>query len=132
MEEIARGFAGEVGDLIEYRRQIVRIEQSDNEVTVHYIDPDHPDNVMTRTADWCVCNIPLSILSQIPVDASPKLRQAIAAVPYGSSVKTDLSSADASGNRMKVFLGVLLILICPSQPFPTLPTIISVMDQVFC
>ena len=90
MEEIARGFAGEVGDLIEYRRQIVRIEQSDNEVTVHYIDPDHPDNVMTRTADWCVCNIPLSILSQIPVDASPKLRQAIAAVPYGSSVKTGL------------------------------------------
>lgn len=90
MEQIARGFAGEVGDLIEYRRQVVRIEQSDNEVTVHYIDPDRPGNVMTRKADWCVCTIPLSILSQIPVDVSPKMRQAIAAVPYGTSVKTGL------------------------------------------
>lgn len=90
MEEIARGFAGEVGDLIEYGRKIVRIEQSDNEVTVHYIDPDHPDDVMTRTADWCVCTIPLSVLSQIPVDVSPAMREAIAAVPYASSVKTGL------------------------------------------
>lgn len=90
MEQIARGFADEVGDLIEYRRQVVRIEQSDNEVTVHYIDPDYPEDIMTRTADWCVCNIPLSILSQIPVDVSPKKRQAIAAIPYGSSIKTGL------------------------------------------
>nr|WP_298376690.1 flavin monoamine oxidase family protein [uncultured Halomonas sp.] len=90
MEEIARGFAKEVGDMIEYRRKVTRIEQSDSGVTVHYIDPDHPNNVMTRTADWCVCNIPLSILSQIPVDATPAMRQAIAAVPYASSTKTGL------------------------------------------
>lgn len=90
MEEIAKGFAGEVGDLIEYNRKVVRIEQAEDSVTVHYIDPENPDNVMTRTADWCVCNIPLSILSQIPVDASPAMRQAIAAVPYGSSTKTGL------------------------------------------
>lgn len=90
MDQIARGFTNEVGDMIEYHLQVVRIEQSDSEVTVHYIDRDRPDEVMTRTADWCVCTIPLSVLSQIPVEASPKLRQAIAAVPYGSSVKTGL------------------------------------------
>lgn len=90
MEQIARGFAGEVGDLIKYRKQVVRIKQSDTEVTVNYIDPDHPDDVMTLTADWCVCTIPLSVLSQIPVEASPALLQAIAAIPYGSSVKTGL------------------------------------------
>lgn len=90
MEQIAKGFAKEVGDLIKYRRQVVRIEQSDTNVTVHYIDPDKPDEVKTQTADWCVCNIPLSVLSQIPVQASPALLQAIAAVPYGSSTKTGL------------------------------------------
>lgn len=43
-----------------------------------------------RILDRCVCNISLSILSQIPVDASPAPRQAIAAVPYGTSVKAGL------------------------------------------
>ena len=90
MEQIARGFANQVGDIIDYRCQVTRIEQSDDKVTVHYIDPDHPDEVKTRSADWCVCNIPLSVLSQIEVDASPAMLQAIAAVPYGSSTKTGL------------------------------------------
>src|SRR5699024_5666925 len=90
MEQIARGFAGEVGDMIEYRRKVVGIEQSDDAVAVHYIDADNPQDVMTRQADWCVCTIPLSILSQLDVAASKEMKQAIAAVHYGSSVKTGL------------------------------------------
>ncbi|XOT97073.1 flavin monoamine oxidase family protein, partial [Alcaligenes pakistanensis] len=44
----------------------------------------------TETADWCVCTIPLSILSQIDVDASKEMHAAIDAVPYAPSVKIGL------------------------------------------
>jgi monoamine oxidase len=41
-------------------------------------------------ADWCVCTIPLSILSQIPVKVGAAMREAIGAVPYASAVKIGL------------------------------------------
>ena len=41
-------------------------------------------------ADWCVCTIPLSILSQIDIQLGEPMKQAIAAVPYGASFKTGL------------------------------------------
>ena len=41
-------------------------------------------------ADWCVCTIPLSILSQIPIDVGARMKAAIDAVPYVSAVKIGL------------------------------------------
>ena len=41
-------------------------------------------------ADWCVCTIPLSVLSQIPIDVGARMKAAIDAVPYASSVKVGL------------------------------------------
>ena len=45
---------------------------------------------MQAKADWCVCTIPLSILSQLPVDVGARMKAAIDAVPYASSVKIGL------------------------------------------
>ena len=41
-------------------------------------------------ADWCVCTIPLSILSQIPIDVGARMKAAIDAVPYLSAIKIGL------------------------------------------
>ena len=41
-------------------------------------------------ADWCVCTLPLSILSQLPLDVSAPMKAAIDAVPYASAVKIGL------------------------------------------
>ena len=49
-----------------------------------------PATPQMAKADWCVCTIPLSILSQIPIDVGPRMKAAIDAVPYASSVKIGL------------------------------------------
>ena len=41
-------------------------------------------------ADWCVCTIPLTILSQIQINVSAPMKAAIGAVPYASAVKFGL------------------------------------------
>ena len=43
-----------------------------------------------ETADWCVCTLPLSILSRIPLDVGPRMQAAIDAVPYSSATKIGL------------------------------------------
>ena len=49
-----------------------------------------PATPQMAKADWCVCTIPLSILSQIQIDVGPRMKAAIDAVPYASSVKIGL------------------------------------------
>jgi monoamine oxidase len=41
-------------------------------------------------ADWCVCTIPLSILSQLDLSASAPMAAAINAVPYVPATKVGL------------------------------------------
>src|SRR6202012_3992153 len=59
-------------------------------VTVYYEDANKSGTVVKEKADWCVCTIPLSILSQIDVAVGAPMKAAIAAVPYASSVKIGL------------------------------------------
>jgi monoamine oxidase len=90
MDMIGKAFAREVGDLITYDAKVIRIEQNDRGVSVSYVNSRTPDAPQLATADWCVCTIPLSILSQIPVDVGSPMKAAIDAVPYASSVKIGL------------------------------------------
>jgi len=90
MDAIGKAFAREVGDLIRLNAKVVRIQQSDAKVTVSWEDAKSPGAVTQETADWCICTIPLPILAQIPLDAGPKLKAAISAVPYAASVKIGL------------------------------------------
>src|SRR4051812_32368714 len=41
-------------------------------------------------ADWCLCTIPLSILSQIDMNVGSPMQNAINAVPYSPGVKVGL------------------------------------------
>ncbi len=90
MDMIGKAFAREIGDLIRYEAKVTRIAQDDGGVTVTYEDAKAPAVAQTARADWCVCTIPLSILSQIPISAGPRLKAAIEAVPYASAVKIGL------------------------------------------
>jgi monoamine oxidase len=90
VDMIAKAFARELGDLIHYNAKVTRIHQDDHVVTVTYEDPNRPGSLKQATADWCVCTIPLAILSQIELAVGPAMQAAINAVPYTSSVKVGL------------------------------------------
>jgi monoamine oxidase len=90
MDMIGKAFAREVGDLIQYDAKVTRIQQTDAGVTVSYVNAKAPAAPQMAKADWCVCTIPLSILSQIQIDVGPRMKAAIDAVPYASSVKIGL------------------------------------------
>ena len=65
MDMIGKAFARELGDIIRYDAKVTRIQQDDGGVTVTYTDLKAPAAPQQLTADWCVCTIPLSILSQL-------------------------------------------------------------------
>ncbi|BCH24408.1 flavin monoamine oxidase [Mesorhizobium sp. L-8-10] len=90
IDMIGKAFAREVGDLIQYGAKVTRIAQDDKGVTVTYEETRNPGSTKQASADWCVCTIPLSILSQIEINVSAPMQAAIEAVPYVSSVKVGL------------------------------------------
>ena len=58
-----------MGDLIRYNSKVVGIDQDDRGVTVVVRDSRRSDAQPEQArADWCVCTIPLSILSQIDIN----------------------------------------------------------------
>jgi monoamine oxidase len=90
MDMLAQAMARDLGSAIRYNAKVTRIAQNDKGVTVDYVDALKPGATLQARADWCVCTIPLSILSQIEVQAGSAMQNAIAAVPYGSSMKVGL------------------------------------------
>ena len=90
MDTIGKAFAKELDGIIRCNVKVTKIEQSGRGVTVTFVDTTRSSIVETATADWCVCTIPLSILSQLPLDVSPAMKAAIDAVPYAGSVKIGL------------------------------------------
>lgn len=90
MDMIGKAFAAQLGGLIRYNSKVTRIQQGESGVTVTYEDARSPGAPLQAKADWCVCTIPLTVLSQIPIDVGAKLQAAIEAVPYASSVKVGL------------------------------------------
>jgi monoamine oxidase len=90
MDMIGKAFAKEVGDVIRYDAKVTGIRQDDHGVTVTFTDLKTPAAPQQAKADWCVCTIPLSILSQLPVDVGARMKAAINAVPYSASVKIGL------------------------------------------
>jgi monoamine oxidase len=90
MDMIGKAFAREVGDIIRYDAKVTRIQQDSGGVTVTYTDLKAPAAPQQLKADWCVCTIPLSILSQLAIDVGDRMKAAIDAVPYAASVKIGL------------------------------------------
>jgi monoamine oxidase len=90
MGMIGRAFGREVGDLIRYNAKVLGIKQDDRGVTVTYQDTKTGGAPQQAQAQWCVCTIPASILSQIPMTVGAPMKNAIDSLYYDSSVKVGL------------------------------------------
>jgi monoamine oxidase len=91
MDAIGKAFVREIGgNVIRYNAKVTGIAQDGHGVTVTYEDTTTPGAPRQAKADWCVCTIPLSILSQIPIQVSAAKAAAISAVPYMASSKIGL------------------------------------------
>jgi monoamine oxidase len=90
MGRVGEAFGRELGPLIRYNAKVLDIRQDGRGVTATYVDSASPGPRMTATADWCVCTIPLSVLSQIAMNVGSPMASAIAAVPYASAIKVGL------------------------------------------
>lgn len=90
MDRIAMALYKEVATSVQFGAKVTRIDQNDKGVTVTYVDAQHGGASQTASAAWCVCTIPLSILSKIEMKVNPKMIAAIQAPAYASSVKIGL------------------------------------------
>ena len=90
MDMIARAMAANLGDLVSYNKKITSISQDENGVSVTYEDRANGGAEATTTADYCVCTIPFSVLSQIDHDFSGPLSDVIDTMSYATSIKVGL------------------------------------------
>ncbi|WP_245587224.1 flavin monoamine oxidase family protein [Comamonas composti] len=90
MDMLAQAMARDLGPLIQYHAKVSKVEQSENTVTVHYSDARRPGSLRKLSADWCVCTIPASILSQMELQVGSAMRAGIDSLPYASSNKIGL------------------------------------------
>lgn len=90
MDMIARAFGREVGRLVRFNARVTAIHQDEGGVSVTFQDARQAGAPQQVRADWCLCTIPLSVLSQIEITVGRKLAEAIDAVPYAGSVKVGL------------------------------------------
>ena len=89
MDAIAKAMTREVADLLRLRAKVTAIRQDSAGVAVTWQDTASGEARQSR-ADWCLCTIPLSVLSQVEMNVSPPMAAAIAAVPYAPGLKIGL------------------------------------------
>jgi monoamine oxidase len=78
MDQIARAFKREVGDVITYNAEVQELRQDRRGVSVPYRDTATGQTRVAK-ADYCITTIPLGILSKLPTDLSDRCKEAMAA-----------------------------------------------------
>lgn len=89
MDMIGKAFAKKLAGKIMLNSKVTKIAQDDGGVTVDYENTATGAKSVAK-ADFCVCTIPLPILSQIDVQVSDAKKAAIKGLPYHSSCKVGL------------------------------------------
>ena len=90
MGQIGKAFGKALAPLIQYNCKVTEIKQDNKGVKVSYIDSRSGGTPRTATADWCVCTIPASVLSQIPMNVGAPMKNAINQIPYMAALKVGL------------------------------------------
>jgi len=90
MGMIGKAFGKELAEVIQYNAKVVDIKQDAKGVTVTYQDTLKGGPPREAKADWCICTIPASVLSQIPITVGAPMKAAIDNLSYMSSVKVGL------------------------------------------
>ena len=83
MDQIAKGFAKAAGHLVRLNSKVTAIHQDAKGVSVAYVDTKTGEKLMA-SADYCICTIPLTVLSQIDINVGDSLKNAITNIPYCS------------------------------------------------
>jgi monoamine oxidase len=89
MDMIGKAFAKQLGGMIKYNAKVTKIAQDDEGTTVSWEDVT-TGKVSESKADWCICTIPLPVLSQLDIQVGAPMKAAIKAVPYNGQVKVGL------------------------------------------
>lgn len=89
IDMIGKAFAKRLAGKIRLNAKVTRIAQDDSGVTVDWEDTATGAKNVAK-ADFCVCTIPLPILSTIEVQVSSAKKAAIDNLPYHSSCKVGL------------------------------------------
>jgi monoamine oxidase len=90
MDMLPRAFARELAGVIQFNAKVTAIQQDGRGVTVAYEDMNARGSQRTAQADYCLCTIPLSVLSRLDVQVGEKMKTAIGSVPYSSYMKIGL------------------------------------------
>lgn len=89
MDMIGKGFFRQIAKQVRLNTKVTRVAQDDKGVTVAWQDTKS-GQMGTSTADWCVCTLPATIVSQIDVQISDAKKAAVKALPYSGQVKIGL------------------------------------------
>jgi len=90
MGMIGKAFGRELDGVIQYGAKVTEIRQDDRGVTATWIDSKTGGAPRQARGDWCICTIPASILSQIPINVGGPMKAAIDAIYYDASIKVGL------------------------------------------
>jgi monoamine oxidase len=83
------GFKRALGDRVRLNAEVTEIRQSDEGVRVVYLDTA-TGQTQEVTGDYCMCNIPLSVLLKVQTDFSSDFRTAVQGVPYAMALRQGL------------------------------------------
>lgn len=86
MDMLPKAMGKTLNELVTFKSKITKIIQDNKGVSVTYIERDSGKEKLA-TAQWCVCTLPFSILSQIEHNLNSKMSQGIVSVPYASGFK---------------------------------------------
>lgn len=90
MDQLPKAIAKSLSDHIQFKAKVTKIFQDEKGVKVTYQDLTNEGKEAEETADWCVCTIPFSILSQIENNLDNKIKDGIADIHYGASFKAGI------------------------------------------
>ena len=88
MDRLPAALAARLRNRVVYRAAVREIRQSDRGVWAIYADAN--GRLRRVDADYCVCTIPLPVLSGLPKDLSPPVQSAISAASYDGAGKIGL------------------------------------------
>jgi len=88
MDRLPAALAARVGKRVVYRAAVREIRQSERGVWAVYADAN--GRLRRVDADYCVCTIPLPVLSGLQKDLSPSVQSAISAASYDAAGKIGL------------------------------------------
>ena len=89
MDMIAKGFEQATGRFIHYGQEVQEIRQAEDGVRI-VVEDTLTGEMSEVEGDYCICTIPLSVLSRIPADFSPEFAAAIRGPTYVSTGKMGL------------------------------------------